>query len=167
MPIKAYQKLVNQGLSQSACQSRLTIIANTPPQVGAWGFRTPNLWRRKSNCHFPKAFVKMSMSCMEVWTYLVWIAPFCISSRTKWQSTSICFVHSWKTGLVVMCKAAWLSQYKCIGSECITPRVDNNPFNHFNSQVVVSMDYIPLQPKNETPYVASWSSKRLANYPKE
>ena len=100
----------------------------------------PNLRRRKSNCRFPKAFVKIFVSCMEVWTYLVWMAPFCISSRTKWQSTSICFVRSWKMGLAAMCKAAWLSQYKCVGSECITPRVDNNPFNHFNSQVVVAMD---------------------------
>jgi len=99
-----------------------------------------NLQRRKSNCCVLKVFVKMSTSYIGVWTYLAWISPFWIASRTKWQSTSICFVRSWKTGLAAICKAAWLSQCRSTSPECITPRVDNKPFNHFNSQVMVVMD---------------------------
>lgn len=42
-----------------------------------------------------------------------------------------------KNGLQIIYKAALLLQYRCIGPRYITQRVDNNSFNHFDSQVVI------------------------------
>ena len=86
------------------------IMPNTPPQVGAWISKMHNLRKRASNWFMPKAFVEISASWTEVWTYLVTMFPELISSQIKWQSTSICFVHLWYTGLAAMCNATWLSQ---------------------------------------------------------
>jgi len=55
------------------------------------------------------ALVKMSASWHWEATWVVVMLPSCILSRMAWQSNSICFVRSWKTGLAAMCKAAWLS----------------------------------------------------------
>jgi len=62
-----------------------------------------------------------------------------MTSRTKWQSTPICLVLSWKTEFWDMCRAAWLSQYSNTGIMCITLRLDKILFNHFNSQLVIAI----------------------------
>ena len=59
--------------------------------------------------------------------------PLWILSHTKKQSTSICFMCSWKTELAAICSGAWLSQLSCISFKCETPRHNNNALNHFNS----------------------------------
>ena len=73
-----------------------SIFCITPPQVGAWRFRMPNLPSRRLNGGRPKALVNVSASCARVGTYEGWRWPWIISLRTKWQSTSMCFVHSWR-----------------------------------------------------------------------
>ena len=67
--------------------------------------------------------VKMSASWSFELTKLVAIHPDAIFSLMKWQSTSMCLVLSWKTGLDAICKAAWLSQMSFICS----------PFPNLNS----------------------------------
>lgn len=42
-------------------------------------------------------------------------SPLKILSQTKWQSTSMCLILSWNTGLEAICIAAWLSQDSWIG----------------------------------------------------
>ena len=61
-----------------------------------------------------KDLVKMSISWLLELINLVLISLDCSFFRTKWQSISICFVLSWNTGLEVMWRAAWLSQYNFI-----------------------------------------------------
>ena len=70
----------------------------------------PNLLIKSRNAGAPSALVNTSASCKLVLTWKVLIMPACIFSLIKWQSTSICFVLSWNTGLAAMCKAALLSQ---------------------------------------------------------
>jgi len=83
---------------------------NTPPQVGRWRSRTPNLHHSVKKCSLPNAFVKISTSWYFVGTYEGLIIPACNFSRTMWQSILMCFVCSWNTGFAAICKAAWLSQ---------------------------------------------------------
>jgi len=70
----------------------------------------PNLRRSVKNYSLPSAFIKISASWYCVNTYEGLIIPVCNFSRTMWQSISMCFVRSWKTGFVAICKATWLSQ---------------------------------------------------------
>jgi len=85
------------------------IFLNTPPQVREWISWSPNLCN-VTNWSFPKAFVKTFADWKHVGSYEGLITSACSFSRTIWQSISICFVCLWKTGLAVICKAAWLSQ---------------------------------------------------------
>ena len=100
----------------------------------------PNLRRINSYWRWPNAFVKMSASCSLDGTKMGWICPATISSRTQWQSISMCFVRSWNTGFWDMCKAAWMSQWRDIDCEWDTPRLERRLFNHVNSHVVSAID---------------------------
>ena len=89
----------------------------------------PSLLESLVNVAMPRALVKMSVIWELVVTWKVLILPSKILSLTRWQSTSIYLVHSWKTGLVAMYRAAWLSQNNIAGlwwlifkslSSCIT-----------------------------------------------
>jgi len=56
---------------------------NTPPQVGEWMSRTPNLRIMVQKLSFPNGLVKTSASCSAEVTNSVVIEPSCILSRMK------------------------------------------------------------------------------------
>ena len=58
-----------------------------------------NLVTRKSWCSRGRALVKRSASWLWELTYGRWRRPERTCWRMKWQSTSMCLVLSWKTGL--------------------------------------------------------------------
>ncbi|WZZ40605.1 hypothetical protein YC2023_036864 [Brassica napus] len=61
---------------------------------------------------------------------------FCSTAcLTLWQSTSICLVISWKTELLAMCIAAWLSQCIVIGVVTSIPKSLRSPLIQINSLV--------------------------------
>lgn len=64
-----------------------------------------------------KFLVNISASWLELETNWREINPELKLSRTKWQSTSMCLVRSWKTVFLAVCKAAWLSQNRGTGAE--------------------------------------------------
>lgn len=105
----------------------------TPPQVGAWRSVMHNLRSRNWNWLWPKALVKMSASWCWVGTCAVEMIPEVSFSRAKWQSISMCLVHSWKTGLAAIWRAAWLSQYKRIGWVWKTRRSYKRVFSHIQA----------------------------------
>jgi len=91
-----------------------------------------NIWKWSRH----KALVKIYTSWLEVSMCLVVIRPDCNFSQTTWQSISICFVRSWKTGFWAMWRAAWLSQYKIMGLERWMSRSWRSVLSHVSSQVV-------------------------------
>jgi len=91
----------------------------------------PILPSRVWNWCRPKAFVKISAKCICVKTFDVWILPQSNSFLIKWQSTSICFVCSWKTGIFAMCKVAWLAQLSCMGPLCKNLKIKEQTFKPF------------------------------------
>lgn len=78
-------------------------------------------------------FVKKSASWALVWTGSNLNMPFWILSRTKWKSISRCYVLSWNTGLVAICIAFWLSQYKVRSFVVSVWRSLSKPIIHCNS----------------------------------
>ena len=82
------------------------IIFNTPPQVGAYTLYAPSLLQMYLILGPLRDLVKMSASWSFELTKLVVTHPDAIFSLMKWQSTSICLVLSWKTGLHAICNAA-------------------------------------------------------------
>lgn len=57
----------------------------------------------------------------------------------KWQSISLCFVHSWKMGLTTMWRVAWLSQYKGIEVVTGTRKSCKSCLSQTSTLVVVAM----------------------------
>lgn len=88
----------------------------------------------------PRALVNISANYIFVETYDVWIIPQSNSFMIKWKSTSICFVHSWKTRFLAMGKAVWLSQLSHIGPLCKIPRSKSKVLSHLSSQVIVAIE---------------------------
>lgn len=80
--------------------------------------RRPILDIRNWNWRAVRAFVKESASWYldGMWTGL--IIPASTWSRTKWQSSLMCFVRSWKTRFLLKFMAAWLSQRSSTGWGC-------------------------------------------------
>ena len=56
-------------------------------------------------------------------------------SLIKWHSTSICFVRSWRTGLLAICIATWLLQFITIGCYRWHP-FQKRDWIHISSQAV-------------------------------
>lgn len=108
-------------------------MTNTPPQAGG-GEDKPSL-HTASWCHgLDKTLVNTSTnwSCVETWERE--IRPSCNFYLIKWQSKSMCLVLSWKTGLLAMYMAAWLSHFKGIGIRSSTSNSTSNLFNQANSK---------------------------------
>lgn len=57
-------------------------------------------------------------------------------SLFKWQSTSICLVHSLCTGFIAMDKSAWLPHLRVIWEVDLIPNYFSNCVIHATSQVV-------------------------------
>jgi hypothetical protein len=57
-----------------------------------------------------KGLVNISTTWCWVWMWRVRRMPSCILSRTRWQSSSMCLVLSWKTRFAAIWRAAFLSQ---------------------------------------------------------
>ena len=79
--------------------------------------------------------VKMSASWSFELTKFVATHPDAIFSLMKWQSTLICLVLSWKTGLYAICNAAWLSQMSFIYSFFPNLNSRRRCLNHMSSHV--------------------------------
>ena len=84
-------------------------LSNTPPQAGAYMFYAPSLLQMYLILGPLRDLVKISVSWSFELTKLVATHSDAIFSLMKWQSTSMCLVLSWKTGLDAICKAARLS----------------------------------------------------------
>ena len=82
------------------------IIFNTPPQAGVYMSYAPSLLQMYLILGPLRDLVKMSASWSFELTKLIATHPDAIFSLMKWQSTSICLVISWKTGLDAKCNAA-------------------------------------------------------------
>lgn len=70
-------------------------------------------WRQRRGSGFMNIFVfcsKEEICWMESW----WLRTF---SRTKWTSSSICFVRTWNTRLLTMAIEPWLSSTTLEGVE--------------------------------------------------
>ena len=128
-----------------------------------------NLRNNELNCLAPSTLVKRSASWAWVETYEVRIQLRRISSRTGWQLISICFVRSWKTGLLAIWSAAWLSQLRCRGFEWEMPRVERMSFNHFNSLFTCGGGHGSIFRfcGGFRPCVVSWSTKRPRRCPRK
>ena len=85
------------------------IIFNTHSQAGAYMSYAPSLLQMYLILKPLRDLVKMSASWSFELTKLVATHPDAIFSLMKWQTTSICLVFSWKTGLDAICNAAWIS----------------------------------------------------------
>ena len=73
--------------------------------------------------------------------------------RTKWQSTSMCLVLSWKTGLWAMWMADWLSQKTGIGEESGIVNSFVNLWSQTSSPTTFLMDlYSAFAEDNEMVY---------------
>lgn len=107
------------------------------------------LWNRAQ----PRSLVKISANWKWDFTWRVWTSPRWIFSWTKWQSSSICFVRSWYTGLAAMWMTALLSQNRRAGWGCKMWKSLKRENSHINSQHVEAMDrYSNLAEKRETVY---------------
>ena len=135
-------------------------ITQYPPQVGDTKFRTPNLDIKYSNVGLGKAFVKRSAIWFFVEMWGVTMRPSCTASFTWWQSASICFVRSWKTGFAAIWIAAWLSQWRVIRREWLEPSVFSNAFSHLSSRRVYAIALY-----SASLFLVSLSSTKLENSP--
>ena len=124
--------------------------SNTPPQAGAYMLIMPSLLQKYSTRTPLSAFVKMSPIWSPVFTYEVEIKPCWIFSRTKWQSISICFVLSWKTGLDAIWMAAWLSHHNVAGKVTLK-------LNSVNSCCIHIISHVPWA-------IALYSDSALVRY---
>ena len=82
---------------------------------------------------------------------LTWFSLITFSktlSLTTWQSISICFVFSWKTGLELMCNAAYLSQNSRASLSCFTPISLRKYKIHTISHVATTMDLYSVSAKD-------------------
>ena len=88
-----------------------------------------------SNSFLPNAFVKMSAIWSFVDTWYGSITPLRFSSRTEWQSTSICFVRSWKTWFKLIWIAGLLSLCIVISHLWSNHISRSNALTHFSSRL--------------------------------
>ena len=65
--------------------------------------------------------------------------PDWIFSQMRWQSSSMCFVYSWKNGLAEICKASLLSQCRIVGCEWETCKSLIRKRIHVILQLAVAM----------------------------
>ena len=93
---------------------------NTPLKLGT-GETMPNLDIKELNCADGRDLVNTSANCSEVGRYVSSIKPSITLSLVKWQSNSICFVRSWKTGFLAICRALWFWQCNVTGFHLSTP----------------------------------------------
>ena len=92
------------------------------------------------------------------WTNLDWIF-----SSIKWQSSSICFVHSWNTGFSAIWIAAWLSQWIGMGEVCETRRSSKRYFSHWSLLLCFPWDGIRAKKNTKTSSRASSHRAGLPN----
>ena len=97
-------------------------LVNTPPQGREWMFVIPSLSRELWKVFLHTALVSISANWSSEFTNGSLIVFFSKWSFIKWRSISTCFVLSCCTGLFAILTAAWLSQYKFIGSFTLSPR---------------------------------------------
>ena len=90
-------------------------MINIPPKAGECIFYIPSLHWRKLKVSRGSALVYMSTSYWAEAMGSNLISPECSFSHAMWQSISICFVRSWKTGLAAMWSVERLSQNKRAG----------------------------------------------------
>ena len=76
-----------------------------------------------------------------IWAIKVLITPLWILSWIKWQSTSIFFDHSWKTGFIAMWMATWLSQNNIAGLSWEISKSFKKLFSQTMSHVCGSQRY--------------------------
>ena len=82
-----------------------------------------------------------------------------IFSLMKWQLTSMCLVLSWKTGLDVICKAAWLSQMSFICSSFPNLNSWRRCFNQcFKNPTGRTVDRWPFR-FGPTQWIVFWSNR--------
>ena len=80
----------------------------------------------------------MLASCWELEIGKRWMRPEVSLSQRRWQSSSICFVLSWKEGFLVRWMVEWLSQQKAMGRQGVLLRSLSIYCNHCISQIVVA-----------------------------
>ena len=125
----------------------MPICFNTP-QNGEWRLWIPILLGRYLNCAGNRALMNKSTSwCCED-TFIVLRQPACIFSRTRWQSISMCFVISWKTGLAAIWRVVSLSQNSVVGSLLWIPKSRRRAINQINSQVTLAIARYPVSAEN-------------------
>lgn len=112
-------------------------IVNTHSEDGVWGLIMPILKTIDSNSRRPRAFIKRSASYFDDWTKQNQFVLDCVANKVT--SLSMCFVFSWKTRLIAMCKANWLSQWRSVGSLCGISKSLSSCFNHLSSYNVKAM----------------------------
>lgn len=106
------------------------------PEVGTYRLWMANLSSNVRMYHPPKAFVSRSAVWFLVLMSKVWISTDSTRSHRKEPSISTCFIRSWKTGLFVICLAAWLSQNKGVEPCWLTSSSYNNHLNYKFSLIV-------------------------------
>lgn len=150
-------------MSVSKCINLQSIYINVCINYGdlqyfaaSWSMKIPNanLLRRSWKDRWPSSLVKISISWDWDGTYMREIRFAWNSSRTKWQSTSMCFVRLWKTGLVVICMVPWVSQCRWTRRGWEIPRSRSNCQSHLSSQHVTAIDR----------YSASAEERKIVDY---
>ena len=107
----------------------------TPPASIAWMFFMLNLDWHSWKGLGANGFVKTSVTCSFVEIRRRWMTLDCNLSRTRWQSSSMCSVHLWNTGLWAICRADCLSQNKATSEGWGIVRSFNRYSNHCDSHV--------------------------------
>lgn len=84
----------------------------------------------------------------------------------QWQSTSICLVLSWKTGLDVMWIVAWLSQYKSTACGWEIERSKKSCLNQVNSVEMEAMARYYASTEDRETIVYFLDSQEMREWPK-
>ena len=124
--------------SRNMIQSFLYLNFDTS-HIRAWISKMPNLQWWGWNITFPKGLVNKSTTWRQEGVKVVCTSSNWILSLTRWQSYSICFVHSWKTGFVAMCMVTQLSQCIFATPKLVTCISWRSYLNQVNSQVMEAM----------------------------
>jgi len=98
--------------------------------------------------YLPRDFVSRSAKWWPDKTHRAWTIFSFIFWRTKWQSISICFLHSWNTRFATMWIAAWLSQYNLIGHSKLRQQVSDP--NQFTSYIRHHMTWLRIESWHHT-----------------
>ncbi|XP_035546970.1 G-type lectin S-receptor-like serine/threonine-protein kinase LECRK1 [Juglans regia] len=100
-----------------------------------------------------KGLVSKSANWAEENTCTSLTCPAAILSRTRWQSSSMCFMHSWNTGFAAICMAARLSQCRVAGASMVMRKslITCKYYLHVASSLVAFQEH-----ENFLPLTSTW-----------